>query len=235
MGMLATQQENEAHAVEVRSQTAAFKWLASRIPGDTVWAALHALQVAADNRACEPFVRRSLNALASVSATASRHALSDAVGASTDAGAVLKVFGSPEVLSQAASANPLAAAQLRGIEAKLDLLAAEGGAVSAEEFGEMIGISRQSVSNRRAAGRLLAVEAGRRGYRYPVWQTRDGQTLPGLERVIEPLHNRDPWLRLAFMLGPNPGLGDRTPLDLLRAGDIERATAAADWFAGRAE
>ncbi|NOY27699.1 MAG: hypothetical protein GXP62_17685 [Oligoflexia bacterium] len=109
------------------------------------------------------------------------------------------------------------------------LLRAEGGTLGATEIAELLGISRQAVDKRRRAGQLLAVNTGRRGYRYPVWQLTQGGALTGLELVLDALGRFDPWIRFSFFLQPHPALGEdgRRPLDLLREGDVEPVLGAA--------
>ena len=53
---------------------------------------------------------------------------------------------------------------------------------------------------------------GQTRYVYPLWQVRDGATLPGLEAVLR------------------ERLDGKTPLDVLRAGDIAAARAAARMY-----
>ena len=88
-------------------------------------------------------------------------------------------------------------------------------------------LTRQGVNRRRRAGVLLAIDVGRRGFRYPAWQFVRTGTLPGLERVLRALAGHDSWMQLAFMLDPNPRLNDTSPLAALRAGREDDVVAAA--------
>ncbi|MFP4600030.1 MAG: hypothetical protein ACLFVJ_17365 [Persicimonas sp.] len=108
-------------------------------------------------------------------------------------------------------------AKLRGIEAKRNLLETEGGTASSSELAELLGVTRQAVDKRRRKNQLLAVQAGGRGYRYPVWQVVDGRTLSGLQQVLGELAEHDPWMTLQFFLRQNSRLGDKRPLEVLRA------------------
>jgi len=52
---------------------------------------------------------------------------------------------------------------------------------------DLLGMSRQTVSNYRKQGKLLGVKRGR-DYLYPSWQFgEDGQPVDGLERVLHEL------------------------------------------------
>ena len=61
--------------------------------------------------------------------------------------------------------------------------------------------------------------------RFPRWQfDADGQVLAGREEVLEILHadeRLDEWGRILFLLQEKGALGDRRPLDLLRAGKLK--------------
>lgn len=138
-----------------------------------------------------------------------------------------------EVLKKAPPARSEAwpPAGLRGALSRKQLLEAEGGTLSAEEMGELLGMSRQAVDKRRRAGRLFAVEVGPRGLRYPAWQVHDGDVLAGLEEVLTALTVEAPLDRVAFFLTPSAALGGRRPLDLLRRrarlGEVVAAAQAA--------
>jgi hypothetical protein len=102
------------------------------------------------------------------------------------------------------------------VDARRRLLEAEGGTVTAEELGGMLGITRQAVDKRRRAGKLLAVEVQGRGFRYPAWQIHGGELLHGLEEVLRVLAPDSPSVHLQFFLLPCHGLEGKRPLDLLR-------------------
>jgi hypothetical protein len=101
--------------------------------------------------------------------------------------------------------------------------------MNAEEVGGLLGgISRQAVDKRRRAGKLLALPAGERSWRYPVWQLEaEGGVLPGLEEVLRNFGVEDPWTRAAFLLGGNDRLSGKRPLDALREGLVEDVARAA--------
>ena len=127
--------------------------------------------------------------------------------------------------------DPLDRARFRGLLAMRELLATEGGALSATDLTSVLGISRQAVDKRRKAGALLALEVPRRGILYPAWQFTDtGELLPGFVKVLEALAEHDPWAQARFFLSASARLGERRPLDRLRAGELDRVLAAAAAF-----
>ncbi len=134
---------------------------------------------------------------------------------------VLRVLEHPAALGTVRG-DPLARARMRGIRAREELLGTEGGPVSAAELAEVVRVSRQTVDAWRKAGRVLALERGRRGFFYPGWQAHQGRLLPGLTEVLRTLEPSDFWGKLSFILSPDPRLGDERPLDLLRRGEAAR-------------
>jgi hypothetical protein len=123
--------------------------------------------------------------------------------------------------------TPLAGARLRGLVARQDLLAREGGALGVQEVAKLLQLSRQAVHKRHRAGRLLAIDCGRHGYLYPAWQFVPGGVLQGLEEVLQTLVDHDPWMQLAFFVSENAALESGTPLDALRRNDLPLVLRAA--------
>lgn len=126
--------------------------------------------------------------------------------------------------------DPLRAARLRGIEARDELLKAEGGPLKGEEVAKLLGCTRQSVDDRRREGKLLAVELGRRGFLYPFWQFADVGLLAGMDRILPLLKDFPPLAQMRFFLSGNHQLGGKRPLDLLRQGEIDAVEQAAASF-----
>jgi hypothetical protein len=142
-------------------------------------------------------------------------------------GVLLGALEQPRALEALRREDPLAAARVRGLRLREELLNAEGGAIGASETAARLHITRQAVDKRRRAGKLLAVELGRRRWLYPTWQVQDGQVLPGLEEVLSDLSTHDPWMQLGFFLSGDYRLGERTPLDALRQGRLADVRTAA--------
>jgi len=127
-------------------------------------------------------------------------------------------------------AHPLTGAMLRGQLAKRELLDAGGGALSSAEVAHLLGVSRQTVNNRRLKGRLIGVPTARGDYEYPVWQFAAGGVLPGLERVLMAMRDHHPWTQISYMLNADVRLGERTPLEVLRQGRVDDVVAAASMY-----
>lgn len=169
---------------------------------------------------------RGINAVLQFTAL-SESAIANATAAPTDLAVLLRALSSKELLDDLEAAEPLAPAFIRGIEASRRLIDENGGALTAVQAAEIVGVSRQMVDRRRSAGKLLAVTTGRHGYRYPVWQFDESGVLPGLEDVLKVLASEDEWMQVAFFVSKNPRLEDRTPIDALKAGELDAVLDAA--------
>ena len=126
-----------------------------------------------------------------------------------------------------AGLDPVAEARLRGVEARRRLLEAHGGALTAAEAAEALGMTRQGVDKRRKEGKLLAVQSGRRGWRYPAWQFTEKGAVDGLEEVLGELKQWDGWTQAGFFVTKSALLGEKTPLEALRAGRMKVVKRAA--------
>jgi hypothetical protein len=166
---------------------------------------------------------RALRALARTLASAESVALVSAGSAATDRDALIGLLLAEPDPIDAGEPDPLAQARLRGDLRRQALLAAEGGTLGVTQVATRLSLTRQAVDKRRQTGRLLAVPAGRHGYRYPAWQFVETGLMPGLESVLTALTEGEhaPWTQLIFFLGERADLAGRRPLDLLRAGEVE--------------
>lgn len=129
----------------------------------------------------------------------------------------------------------LGRAYLRGLEARQQLMEAEGGSLSSEEVARMLEISKTAVLKRLASGHLLAWQEERlQARRFPRWQfNTHGQVWRGLEEALAIL-NRDArldvWGKMLFFLQKKPSLDGRQPLDLLRNGKLKEIRLAAEAY-----
>jgi hypothetical protein len=163
------------------------------------------------------------------------HALSEAsvvnaTSAPTDLAVLLRALSSGELLDDLRSVEPLAPAFIRGIEAKRKLIEEHGGTLTAEKAAEILGITRQAVDKRRRAGTLIGLTTGRYGYRYPIWQFTQSGAVVGLEDVLTALASHDEWMQAAFLISKNPRLSGRTPIEMLKAGKLEKVLDAAQVY-----
>lgn len=156
--------------------------------------------------------------------------LVEAVAASTDQEAMLRILEAPEMAAPAIEIATIDAARAAGIEARDRLLAAQGGPWPVERVAKYLGLTRQAVDKRRRANKLIGLAVGRHGYLYPAWQFSRNGTVAGLEEVLAALDRHDPWSQVIFMLSPNDRLDSMTPLEALRKGQIEDVKIAASLF-----
>jgi hypothetical protein len=176
------------------------------------------------------FVTRALNAVADIAERNPEQSLAAPATAPSDWEVLLRALATPELVDLSTSSSPLAQARLRGIEARQQLLEAEGGTFSAEEAGRALGVQRQAVDKRRQAGTLLGLSTGAHGYRYPSWQfTRDG-VLGGVEPALRALARHDDWMKLAFFVTGNDRLAGRSPVQRLRDGKVSEVLDAAQVY-----
>ena len=178
----------------------------------------------------QALIQRSIMAVLEFSKLSEESAL-NATSAPTDVVVLVRALSSRDFLSDLLEdlkqAEPLAPAFLRGIEAKRRFIEENGGAYTSDQVAKIIGISRQAVVQRRTAGKLIALSTGRHGFLFPVWQFDESGTLEGLQEVLAILESDDEWARLIFFVGKNPHLGDRSPVEMLRAGRIKEVLEAA--------
>ena len=176
-----------------------------------------------DSNVRHVFLTRSLRAVEALKALDEKN-LVEAVKAPSDYSVLVSALNTEEALATSHDTDPLAAARLRGIEAKRKLLESEGGVVSSAKAAEILKLTRQAVDKRRKEGKLLGLELGKRGYLYPSWQFG----LKGLEDVLAALEGQDFWERISFFLNPNDVLEEETPLAVLtKREDIEDVIRAA--------
>jgi len=171
------------------------------------------------------FFQRSLRAIEELQALDEKK-LAEAVEAPTDCSVLISALMMEEALASIRARDPLAGARVRGLDAKRKLIEAEGGALSSAQAAKLLRITRQAIDKRRKEGKLLAVELGRKGFRYPAWQFG----LSNFALVLAAIRDRDSWEQLTFFLNPSPLLEDRTPLEVLQEGkrdndDILRAAS----------
>ena len=212
--MVVTSQQRDTKEMDSNKEAhlAVLSELAESAPESVILAASAAMRVAVEDQAKVPFVARALLALTRLTEVSTKRSLLAAAGAASDTMVLLQALESPEVLAEIGEGDPLLESRIRGALARRWLLHEEGGVCSAELLGRLLGrLSRQAIDKRRRGGKLIALDLGRHGYGYPIWQIHNGTVLPGFEQVIAVLHESDPWTQAGFMLTPNSWLGGDTP------------------------
>jgi hypothetical protein len=117
-------------------------------------------------------------------------------------------------------------ALLRSFLRRRDLLE---GSLTAPKVAAVLGVSRQTPHDRAKSGTLLAVQ-DRGVLLFPSWQfdpEGPNGVVPGLPEVLQALHV-SPISKASWLVRPNEYLGERTPLDALKAGERELVTALAE-------
>jgi hypothetical protein len=128
--------------------------------------------------------------------------------------------------------DAMEAAMARGLVARKGLELAEGGSISTDEMAKKMGIQRQAVDHKRKQNQVIAWRDVQGHWRFPRWQLdlKTTKPLKGLDECLGALPDDD-WSRMLFFLSRNATLpGQRTPLDLLRAGDVAPVLAAAQRY-----
>lgn len=189
--------------------------------------AIHGALRASRDDVKNAILTRSLSLTRRAMEDVSTSILVEAVAASTDQEAMLRMLEAPEMAAPTDDAATIAAARAAGIEARDQLLGAEGGVWPVERVAKFLGLSRQGVDKRRKANRLIGLAMGRHGYLYPSWQFSRTGTVSGLEDVLDILRRHDAWSQVIFMLSPNDRLDGATPLEVLRRGQVEEVKRAA--------
>jgi hypothetical protein len=150
----------------------------------------------------------------------------------TDAEMMVSFATTAEAFPEASTAriDPLAKARARGVSLRQRILARDD-MLTLAEAAQALGLTAPAVNDRFRAGKLIALEAGARGRRYPAWQFEDEVAGKPLEAVLEVLKGLSPWTSYRFFTTPDSTLDGETPLDVLRRGDIEAVVEAANLFA----
>lgn len=122
--------------------------------------------------------------------------------------------------------DPLARAKARGLGVRRRLLEDAGGAFEVSDVAELLEVTPAAVHQRRQRGTLLAIRAANGQWLYPAFQFDP----PGLANEIGPVLSAfrvtEPWTKLSVLLAAAPSLGGRSPIDVLRDGDLEGAVEA---------
>ncbi|MGO4741358.1 hypothetical protein AB4099_32900 [Bosea sp. 2KB_26] len=158
-----------------------------------------------------------------------RDRLLAAVGASTDTDVLFSSLREAAAIGaeiQLERPDPLTEALLRGAEMKRNMLKGEGGALSAQQLADHLGITPQGLGRKRERNQVFWLDIGD-GYVYPAFQIGKTGLLRGIREVLNAFTVDDPWMRVNFMLTGDARLGSERPIDLLRQGEIDDVVVAA--------
>lgn len=124
-------------------------------------------------------------------------------------------------------------------EGLMRLLKAEGGCVDSNEarilFRPPDGVSRQTISEKIRHGDLIAYKTGGGTFQLPRWQFRpEGGLIAGMPEVLKKIRQSMPQSSALFpftiFLQADPVTDGQTPLDALRAGDVNQVLVAVDGY-----
>jgi hypothetical protein len=120
-------------------------------------------------------------------------------------------------------------ALLQGVRIAQQDLREAGGAYNLDQVRTLMhGISRQRIDRRVKERTLLAVPGPSNRRLYPTIQfNRDGSVVAGLKAVLEALPTGNPWSVLNFLARPDQRLDGRTPIELLKQGEVAIVVEAA--------
>jgi hypothetical protein len=175
-----------------------------------------ALPLRAGGSAVTALIARFGRALSRAATIAGDDLIYKALERPTDIGAVVELLRSTApLLSAEQDIDP----QLKGTIASLDaedaLIQRAGGIKDAKWVGEYLSISPKSVAAKARRNELLAISRGDRNL-YPAFQFKSGQIVPGVRELLEVLPLTNGWSRMSFLLAPDPGLDDRSPIEAFK-------------------
>jgi len=110
-----------------------------------------------------------------------------------------------------------------GRQAVAQMQEAKGGSWTGLELGAHFGLTPATLHKRRKEHRIVCWRDAKSRFHYPKWQFRDnGALMPGVVEVLRIFRSSDEWRVMRYFLGPRHQLEDRTPVDLLHAGEVEK-------------
>lgn len=158
---------------------------------------------------------RLQRALQRIAGAASDESVHRALGRSSDMGVVIDLLRSTlPLLSAEQELDPELGDQLASLAAEEDLIRRAGGLKDTKWVADYLAISPKSVAAKARRDELLALTRGDRNL-YPAFQFQDGQVISGLRQLLHALPLANGWSRLSFLLTPDPGLDDRSPIGAL--------------------
>jgi hypothetical protein len=121
----------------------------------------------------------------------------------------------------------LDAARERGRLRAAEVLSGEE-MLSAEEFAELLGVSRVTVNAKRQKHEVLALEGAKRGFRFPAWQIdENGKPFDVLPKLFELLGD-SPWTVYRFLVQRHAELDGASAQDSLRRGRADQVVETAE-------
>ncbi|MGE4341412.1 MAG: hypothetical protein AB7E55_36520 [Pigmentiphaga sp.] len=183
-------------------------------------------QFKAGGTAVAALIARFGRALSRAATIASEDLIYKALGRSTDIGAVVELLrATAPLLAAEEDIDPQLSSSIASLEAEEALIQRAGGLKDADWVGKYLSIIPKSVAAKARRNELLAISRGDRNL-YPAFQFENGGVIPGVRELLEVLPLTNGWSRLSFLLAPDPGLDDRSPIDAFKT-DREAALEVA--------
>lgn len=127
--------------------------------------------------------------------------------------------------------DPLAAARLRGVEAREQLVDEAGGLLRLSQVADRLGVTPQAVTGRRLRETILAVPMPNGEWVYPACQFADVDLVSGMDAFVRAFADDvDPWTKLSVLIAPSRRFGGKSALELLSEGREEEATSIAGTY-----
>lgn len=108
------------------------------------------------------------------------------------------------------------AAVAAGAQARTEIFK-RGDMLNSQNLADKLGVSRETVNQRRRNRELLALQHESRGFRYPAWQIEPGVRDAMAAVLVELGESADCWSTYLFFTQQNPLLSGATPLQALKA------------------
>jgi len=143
---------------------------------------------------------------------------------------VLSLLRSPPEIT---AGDPLLGAKLRGLQARRQLIEQSGGLLTTTQVAKLLNLTNQAVLKRADQNKLVDITQERRGHYFPAFQfTQEGKVVAGIPEVLSELAkgSHAGWAAVTFFVSGNERLDGRTPLEVLKAGDVAAVVRAADWY-----
>lgn len=112
----------------------------------------------------------------------------------------------------------------RGKRIVEELKNAEGGSLTGPELKDAYNLNPAVLHRRRIEFRVVYWRDAKHDFHYPRWQfNQAGALLPGIQEILRCFKSQDEWRIMRYFLSPRLQLGNRSPLELIREGRIDRA------------
>ena len=115
-----------------------------------------------------------------------------------------------------------------GMNLVREMKESDGGSWTGLELKNYFNLTPATLHRRPTEHRIIFWRDAQHEFHYPKWQFTDaGALLPGVQEVVQTFQSSDEWRVMRYFLATWHQLDDRRPLDLLRAGEVNKVVAHA--------